>query len=86
MTHGAVSERYDEVAPVRRILLSRGVEYLEKMKFLYTKDNENFGFTIEAPTAEKCFELGIEEIEKAAGELLNYYSVDEFGLKTNTAI
>ncbi|OZQ97348.1 hypothetical protein [Paenibacillus sp. VTT E-133291] len=59
---------------------------MEKIKFLYTKDNENFGFTIEAPTAEKCFELGIEEIEKADGELLDYYSIDEFELKTHTAI
>jgi hypothetical protein len=56
------------------------------MKFLYTKDNENFGFTIEAPTAEECFELGIEKIEKADGDLINYYSIDEFGLKTYTVL
>ncbi|WP_342477415.1 hypothetical protein NYE24_30670 [Paenibacillus sp. FSL H7-0350] len=54
------------------------------MKFLYTKDNKNFGFIIEAKTAEECFDLGIEKIVKEEGELLNYYSVDENGLRTCT--
>jgi len=56
------------------------------MKFLYVKDNENFGCIIEAPTADECFDLGIEKIEKENGEFLNYYAIDEFGLKTYTAI
>lgn len=68
----------------RRKRFSRGVVYLEKMKFLYSKDSENFGFIIEAKTAEECFDLGIERIRKEEGEMLNYYSVDEHGLRTYT--
>jgi hypothetical protein len=46
------------------------------MRFIYVKDELNIGFIAEAPTADECFELGLEKIEKADGELLNYYSIE----------
>lgn len=49
---------------------------MTKMKFLYEKNGKNFGFIIEAPSEEECFELGIESIEKNEGRLLNYYSIE----------